>query len=225
MVERLNDDGRAGIDAALVKHDEEDQEAADNDDAGRPRPAAVPLLRFSRPRDPAAIARFLRGHVPANSGAAPTPANMPKRRTRPLSPAQMAQSYGLELGLDHRHQPRGGRPRQRGGRPRPGGPSFQVFVFDMVLATLHWYRRPEAWALAQAWRQVVTDQEEFLAWVAVVGLRRPEAVRELRYHRFTPDVLEAARVGGVPVRSRLRNGKDIEHVIAALYRSAARPST
>jgi superfamily II DNA or RNA helicase len=50
-------------DEAEPGDDGEGQEEADNDGTGRPRPAAVPLLRFSRPRDPAAIARFLRTRV------------------------------------------------------------------------------------------------------------------------------------------------------------------
>ncbi|GAA1937302.1 DEAD/DEAH box helicase [Streptomyces sodiiphilus] len=43
--------------------DEESQEGANGDGADKPGPAAVPLLRFSRPRDPAAIARFLRTRI------------------------------------------------------------------------------------------------------------------------------------------------------------------
>ncbi|MFI5808640.1 hypothetical protein [Streptomyces sp. NPDC051561] len=90
-----------------------------------------------------------------------------------------------------------------------------------MLDTLPRCSRAQAWELARDWCQRVTDPQEFLHWSSVTGLRRPEAARELLDHHFTADVLERTAPDGVPVRSRLRNGDDIEVVIAAIYRVAA----
>jgi hypothetical protein len=177
---------------------------------------------FSHDEEAAAIYRFLRSYDPVSADSVPTPANVPRRRNTPLSAAEIARGQGLDLGLDSGPRRGHSRLRRRSARSRQAEPSFEVFVFNLILATLHWYGREEAWKLTEAWRQVVTDREELLCWVDAVGLRRPDAAWELRYHRFAPAMLKTARIDGIPARSRLRNGEDVDHVIAALYRSAAK---
>ncbi|MFD4922996.1 hypothetical protein ACFWNE_17050 [Streptomyces goshikiensis] len=170
----------------------------------------------------AAILGYLLSRTPLASGSVPTPAHMPRRRPRPRTAAEVEQAEGLDLGLSHRAGARAASRSTRASRPRPGKTPLDVWIFLRILGCPAGYSRPTALDLARAWRQIINDQEEFMAWSSVVGMTRPEAAEELNQHRFTPDMLQIP-IEGKPARSWLRAGRDVHEVIAGLYRAGIDP--
>jgi hypothetical protein len=128
----------------------------------------------------------------------------------------------LDLGLDHTararrsHQPPTAGSREPGAAADPPG-----MVHARIQGALPRLGREEVWQLTRAWLQAVADPLEFDAWSDIAGLRRPDVVPEFLDHGFTPAALKDTLLDGVPVRSRLSNGDDVQEVIAALYRAAA----
>lgn len=89
-------------------------------------------------------------------------------------------------------------------------------MFDLAMSTLPGCDRDTAWSLAKAWaKSGCVGRAEVLGWAAIIGVRHPHAVGQLRAHGVTADMLEL-RIGGTTARSRLRNGESAGGVIAGL---------
>ncbi|MGW1768590.1 hypothetical protein ACWCQL_31685 [Streptomyces sp. NPDC002073] len=165
------------------------------------------------------ILNNLRSHTPAAPGQTPTPANMPRRRPQARTAAEIAQAEGLNLDLQApasaapRPRPRPTRPRQR------NRVSFKEWIFMRILETPTGRDRARAWDLAEQWSRTVSGPDEFIEWAEGVGMGRPHAAVELKDHRFLPADL-ATVIAGKPARSWIRADRDVESVIAFLYREA-----
>ncbi|MGW1430642.1 hypothetical protein [Streptomyces sp. NPDC001108] len=173
---------------------------------------------FSHDAEAAAIYRLLRSEpTVATAEGKPSPARMPRRRTRPATAADIARQEGLDLGLERRSPSRtANRPERRRNGQRQAEPSVEAFVFDLAMSTLPGCDRDTAWSLAKAWaKSGCVGRAEVLGWAAIIGVRHPHAVGQLRAHGVTADMLEL-RIGGTTARSRLRNGESAGGVIAGL---------
>ncbi len=182
----------------------------------------TPMPDFSG--DDEATYNNLRSHTPAREGAAPTPANFPRRRPTPRTAVEVEQVEGLDLNLAQFLASRASRARRHTSRPQSTQQSLPVWIFHRVRESPVGYGRDTAWPLAQEWARMVTGREHFTEWAWAVGLSRPKAAAELMDHGFTPDVLDTL-IEGKPARSLLRTGYDVQEVIYGLYQAARNEAT
>lgn len=152
----------------------------------------------------------------AAENGAPTPADMPARRPAAATAADIARREGLDLGDLSSYQRRDRRARRgRGGRR----PTVLQAVTRFATTGLR-IPRERAVAHAQRWAaSPITDPDEALEWISLLGLADLDAALRLRRKGITPAMEKIRRESEEQARRDARAAQDrVWADIAARYR-------
>ncbi|MEU2182479.1 hypothetical protein [Streptomyces thermolilacinus] len=165
---------------------------------------------------------WLTGARPITGSGAPTPADMPARRPAAATASDIARREGLDLGdlspYQRRDRPgRGGPLRARRSRGRK--PTMLEAVTRLA-ATESRIPRETAVAHAQRWAaSPITEPDEALEWIRLLGLGGLDAALRLRRKGVTPAMEKTRRESEEQARRDARAAEDrVWAEIAARYR-------
>ncbi|MDN3272479.1 hypothetical protein [Streptomyces sp. MA15] len=158
---------------------------------------------------------WLTGARPATAGpGAPTPADLPTRRPAAATASDIARREGLDLGDLSTYQRHDRRARGRGGKP-----TVLQAVIRFATTGLR-IPRERAVAHAQRWAaSPITEPDEALEWISLLGLGGLDAALRLRRNGVTPAMEKTRRESEEQARRDARAAQDrLWAEIAARYR-------
>ncbi|MEV5107985.1 hypothetical protein ACFQ7G_19450 [Streptomyces massasporeus] len=164
-------------------------------------------------RDPVYL--WLTSARPATAGTdAPTPADLPARRPPAATASDIARREGLDLGDLSTYQRRDRRARGRGRKP-----TVLQAVTRFATTGLR-IPRERAVTHAQRWAaSPITEPDEALEWISLLGLGGLDAALRLRRNGVTPAMEKTRRESEEQARRDARAAQDrVWAEIAARYR-------